>query len=307
MSTASATARGLSAQVAPFARCRDAAWRDRSCTTSWCPAFCRLLAIPAPIMPSPMNPICIAVPPVELSVPSLIRAARLLKPRTRSRTGACRCCAVRCRDASHPDADHRIRPRLQRLERDEIAVAAAADSRVQQILSERSAITLTATRSSTSTSSITGSAERVSWHQPYSWPLRTPSISPRSAAARWRDSSVGSVRSCRAAGRAIHRSHGMSQNRMMASTKSRGDRQGLLIAQQQIWTLELADERHQCGLVRDVTSRSARIGSWYSESDVRDRHRDGITKRDDQSGLVEQSQLAGIERPPQHRVLEAPG
>ena len=59
MSQASATARGLSAQVAPALRCLDAAWRVRSWTTRSWPAFCRLDAMPAPIMPSPMKPIFI--------------------------------------------------------------------------------------------------------------------------------------------------------------------------------------------------------------------------------------------------------
>ena len=55
-SVCSATCFGELAQTAPFARNGSAAARLRSCTTSWCPAFCRLAAMPLPIMPSPINP-----------------------------------------------------------------------------------------------------------------------------------------------------------------------------------------------------------------------------------------------------------
>jgi len=56
ISVCSPTCFGELAQTAPFARNGSAAARLRSCTTSSCPAFCRLAAMPLPIMPSPMNP-----------------------------------------------------------------------------------------------------------------------------------------------------------------------------------------------------------------------------------------------------------
>src|SRR3954471_12698260 len=52
----SASAFGELAQTAPAAMCRSAAARLMSCTTSSYPAFCRLAAILAPIVPSPMKP-----------------------------------------------------------------------------------------------------------------------------------------------------------------------------------------------------------------------------------------------------------
>src|SRR3954470_16761391 len=52
----SASAFGESAQTAPAAMCRSAAARLMSCTTSSYPAFCRLAAMLAPIVPSPMKP-----------------------------------------------------------------------------------------------------------------------------------------------------------------------------------------------------------------------------------------------------------
>src|SRR3954453_8263733 len=52
----SAKAFGESAQIAPAAMCRSAAARLMSCTTSSYPAFCRLAAMLAPIVPSPMKP-----------------------------------------------------------------------------------------------------------------------------------------------------------------------------------------------------------------------------------------------------------
>src|SRR6516165_5821049 len=58
-SDASATARGLSAHTTPFARYGSAAARRRSCTTRSWPAFCRLAAMPEPIMPKPIKPIFI--------------------------------------------------------------------------------------------------------------------------------------------------------------------------------------------------------------------------------------------------------
>src|SRR5262245_4821073 len=55
-SEASATLRGVSAQVAPAARCGAAASRRMSLTTSSNPPFCTFAAMLAPIVPSPMNP-----------------------------------------------------------------------------------------------------------------------------------------------------------------------------------------------------------------------------------------------------------
>src|SRR4051794_34854792 len=52
----SASAFGLSAHTAPAARWRSAAARRMSWTTSSCPAFCKLAAMLAPIVPSPMKP-----------------------------------------------------------------------------------------------------------------------------------------------------------------------------------------------------------------------------------------------------------
>src|SRR5215472_2702372 len=59
-SAASATARGVSAHAAPRPRHGSAAARRRSCTTRSWPAFCRLAAMPEPIIPNPMNPIFIS-------------------------------------------------------------------------------------------------------------------------------------------------------------------------------------------------------------------------------------------------------
>jgi hypothetical protein len=50
------TSFGELTQTAPFARNGSAAARERSCTTSWCPAFCKLAAMALPIMPRPINP-----------------------------------------------------------------------------------------------------------------------------------------------------------------------------------------------------------------------------------------------------------
>ncbi len=55
-STAPATARGLSFQTAPAARCGSAAARRTSCTASAWPAAWRLDAMLAPMIPSPMKP-----------------------------------------------------------------------------------------------------------------------------------------------------------------------------------------------------------------------------------------------------------
>src|SRR5262245_17106477 len=56
-SVASATLRGLSAHVAPAARCGAAASRRMSCTTASKPPFFIMLdAMLAPMIPSPMNP-----------------------------------------------------------------------------------------------------------------------------------------------------------------------------------------------------------------------------------------------------------
>src|SRR5258708_5606051 len=62
-SEASATWRGELAQTAPLARNGSAAARLRSWTVSWWPAFCRLAAMPLPIMPSPMKPTRISILP----------------------------------------------------------------------------------------------------------------------------------------------------------------------------------------------------------------------------------------------------
>ena len=50
-----------SAHCAPAARCALALSRRRSCTTSSKPAFCRLDAMLAPMMPRPINPTCMFV------------------------------------------------------------------------------------------------------------------------------------------------------------------------------------------------------------------------------------------------------
>ena len=55
-SAASPTARGVSFQTAPFARCGAALSRRRSCTQRVCPAACRFDAMLPPMSPSPMNP-----------------------------------------------------------------------------------------------------------------------------------------------------------------------------------------------------------------------------------------------------------
>src|SRR4029077_8225884 len=47
----------------PAASNFSAACRRRSCSTSWWPAFCRLLVMPEPIRPRPMNPTLISFPP----------------------------------------------------------------------------------------------------------------------------------------------------------------------------------------------------------------------------------------------------
>src|SRR5580693_8008152 len=51
-----ASARGVSAHVAPALRWWLAAWRCRSCTTSLKPAFCKFVAMRPPMVPSPTNP-----------------------------------------------------------------------------------------------------------------------------------------------------------------------------------------------------------------------------------------------------------
>src|SRR5262245_52831304 len=62
MSHCSATDLGVSAHSAPWSRCRWAASRRTSFTTSLYCDFCRLAAIWAPMVPSPMNPIFMISP-----------------------------------------------------------------------------------------------------------------------------------------------------------------------------------------------------------------------------------------------------
>src|SRR3954447_13029812 len=66
----SAKAFGESAQLAPAAMCRSAAARLMSCTTSSYPAFCRLAAMLAPIVPSPIKPTFMYI---SLAIPLLPR------------------------------------------------------------------------------------------------------------------------------------------------------------------------------------------------------------------------------------------
>src|ERR1044071_1200401 len=65
----SASAFGLSAQTAPAARCRSAAARRTSCTTSSKPAFWRLAAMLAPIVPSPIKPTFMCISRTESPSP----------------------------------------------------------------------------------------------------------------------------------------------------------------------------------------------------------------------------------------------
>src|SRR5436190_2243245 len=65
----SASAFGLSAHTAPAARWRSAAARRMSWTTSSCPAFCKLAAMLAPIVPSPMKPTFMRILPACETAP----------------------------------------------------------------------------------------------------------------------------------------------------------------------------------------------------------------------------------------------
>src|SRR5260370_10935713 len=62
ISHCSATDLGVSAHSAPFSRCRLAASRRMSVTTSLYCDFCRLAAMKAPMVPRPMNPIFMISP-----------------------------------------------------------------------------------------------------------------------------------------------------------------------------------------------------------------------------------------------------
>src|SRR5580704_16113327 len=62
ISHCSATDLGVSAHSAPFSRCRLAASRRMSVTTSLYCDFCRLAAMKAPMVPRPMNPIFMVSP-----------------------------------------------------------------------------------------------------------------------------------------------------------------------------------------------------------------------------------------------------
>src|SRR5207248_2154966 len=69
-SHSAASAFGLSAHTAPAARWRSAAARRISWTTSSYPAFCRLAAMLAPIVPSPIKPTFILNSPSLRNSPS---------------------------------------------------------------------------------------------------------------------------------------------------------------------------------------------------------------------------------------------
>src|SRR5215472_14921603 len=77
------TSRGELAQTAPFARNGSAAARLRSCTTSSCPACCRLAAMPLPIMPSPINPARIFPSADRLRYAASLRRGTFYHRRTR--------------------------------------------------------------------------------------------------------------------------------------------------------------------------------------------------------------------------------
>src|SRR5205823_1004901 len=70
-SHSAASAFGLSVHTAPAARWRSAAARRMSWTTSSYPAFCRLAAMLAPIVPSPIKPTFICVLPYCPSLAAL--------------------------------------------------------------------------------------------------------------------------------------------------------------------------------------------------------------------------------------------
>src|SRR2546423_14420178 len=69
-SDSAASVFGLSAHTAPAARWRSAAARRMSCTTSSYPAFCKLAAMLAPIVPSPIKPTFILNSPSLRNGPS---------------------------------------------------------------------------------------------------------------------------------------------------------------------------------------------------------------------------------------------
>src|SRR3981081_682121 len=83
ISHCSATDLGVSAHSAPFSRCRLAASRRMSVTTSLYCDFWRLAAMKAPMVPRPMNPILMVspLPPFFRFVFCLILGLELLHRR----------------------------------------------------------------------------------------------------------------------------------------------------------------------------------------------------------------------------------
>src|SRR5580692_4332932 len=75
-SASCASARGVSAQVAPALRWWLAAWRCRSCTTSLKPAFCRFVAMRPPMVPSPTKPTTMLL--LAITLTSLSKHAQML-------------------------------------------------------------------------------------------------------------------------------------------------------------------------------------------------------------------------------------
>src|SRR4029453_10331754 len=78
-----ATSRGVGAQTAPAARCGAAASFLTSLTMSAWPAACRLDAMKAPMVPTPMNPIFMPVSPRRPAWRSWPRTWRWASPRRR--------------------------------------------------------------------------------------------------------------------------------------------------------------------------------------------------------------------------------
>src|SRR5262249_27072674 len=96
MSLACATARGVSAQVAPASRCGAAASRLMSCTTSAWPPLSVLSAILEPIVPRPINPTCMSPPSSDHRGPcaGYHRGISTIDAKYQ--------CPCRCRNGAHP-------------------------------------------------------------------------------------------------------------------------------------------------------------------------------------------------------------
>src|SRR5882757_6788413 len=119
ISHCSATDLGVSAHSAPFSRCRLAASRRMSVTTSLYCDFWRLAAMKAPMVPRPMNPIFMTLP-LRLVLVRLVLRVELLHR-----------CAHRGHGRGHAGIDADMQEDFLQLLARQAVVHAHADVRLQ--------------------------------------------------------------------------------------------------------------------------------------------------------------------------------